>query len=192
MKYVALSIILVINISFLILAIRCYFRYKRDEKQSNIIIWHIFFLGVAVLVFLVFVGLFPILCLLNILVDSDFPNWYEGMAIYSIILIPLLILSLYLFFLAKNWKVEIFEDHILYHNIWGRIKEYKFDDVEVKYYSASLRVVKPYTKIVKGKKKKKYKTIVRLSYFCQNYENLYKAYKDYIKSKKIKTKLKPR
>ena len=67
------------------------------------------------------VGLFimniflPSLCLLEL--DPSM-NWYQSLAVMSILIIPADVLYIYLLLLAVNWKILVFDDCVEYYNIF--------------------------------------------------------------------------
>ncbi len=93
---------------------------------------------------------------------------------YPIVLLPLIIPFILLAIHCKNWKVEVFDDHVIYHNLFNKVKIYYFKDVVVKNYSATVRVLKPY---INKKGKKKNKLLINISYYCPNYKILMQKYK---------------
>mgnify|MGYP004643125823 FL=1 len=71
-----------------------------------------------------------------------------------------------------NWKIVIEEDCFYFTNTFGIKKQYRYDEIRIKYIRAEYRVYK-------GKRH-----IVGISYLQENYDALDKAKRAYDKSKK--------
>ncbi len=144
---------------------------KKDELNPNIIkspklflISSLGFLGFVIIVY-------PISVFFSPADDQIYVLWAYPL-IMSFFVIPCLLFTLY----SLNWKVEVFDDYVIYHNLFNKVKIFYFKDVIVKNYSATVRILKPY-KNKKGKKKNK--LLVNISCYCSNYEILMKKFKNY-------------
>lgn len=94
--------------------------------------------------------------------------------VYPIVCLPLITPFILLAIHCRNWKVEVFDDYVIYHNLFNKVKIYYFKDIVVKNYSSTVRILKPY-KNKKGKKKNK--LLVNISCYCTNYKILMQKYK---------------
>lgn len=102
---------------------------------------------------------------------------------YPIIFLPIIIPYIFFTLFCINWKLEVFEDYVIYHNLFNKIIIYKFEDVVIKEYSASVRILKPY---INKKGEKKNKLLVNISCYSQNYRILQQKYKTYLLQNKSK------
>ena len=139
--YVFLGISLLISLYEVIQTIIYFAKYRKSCFANNIIRWdeYVIFLGFAYS--LCFTALM-ILCIFNpgrILTPEDTPG--ERYA-YSLISFVLSIPGLYLFLVGINQKCVVHDDYFMFINCLGRKKTYKYDEVEFRQMSASLRCYK--------------------------------------------------
>ncbi len=134
---------------------------KKDIiKKTNVIRQPILYLyaGIAG------ITLFTLLSLYFLFIQKELPSFI----IMIVLDIPYIFIMLFQFF----WKIEVNNDSFNYRNMFGKIKEFKFEDIQVKEIGKGTRIY------INGKH------IVGISYLQDNWNCLKDAFELYNESKK--------
>lgn len=178
MRYLGIicSSIIIVIVPFLFK----YFQKKESNNRNNtniikqpILSFYIGFVGCIFTDVII-----PLLCFLEL--DPTL-TWYESLAFCSIIIIPLNFLYIYLLLMAKNWKIIIEEECIVYYNLFNKKRIYMFSEYTIKIFQSSIRIVRPY---INKKNIKKYKTYLNISAYCLNSNLIIEKYNQYIMNHK--------
>ncbi len=165
--YICFAIGAIFLIYLGVITIRYIFALKKEDVSKTIrqlkisvpvgIIW------VVVMLFFAGLSIFP-----NTIVSN---TWIERWG-YGIALVFMESFGGVIACMGINWKIVIEEDCFYFTNTFGIKKQYRYDEIRIKYIRAGYRVYK-------GKRH-----IVGISYLQENYDALDKAKRTYDKSKK--------
>lgn len=165
--YICFAIGAIFLIYLGVITIRYIFALKKEDVSKTIrqlkisvpvgIIW------VVVMLFFAGLSIFP-----NTIVSN---TWIERWG-YGIALVFMESFGGVIACMGINWKIVIEEDCFYFTNTFGIKKQYRYDEIRIKYIRAGYRVYK-------GKRH-----IVGISYLQENYDALDKAKRAYDKSKK--------
>ena len=141
-------------------------RMQAREAEENIKIirspssW--FMIGAVGGSFLVYLDLFATLGSLGII----FPYTEDGY-IVNILFIPVIFLCIGFILMYTAWRVEVRETELLYSDILGRKKIYRYDEIEIEPFASGDKIYQ------NGKYQ------FKVTIYATNYSSLYEAYEAY-------------
>ena len=152
-----------------------------SKKRNNVVNPNVIkqpdeFLNIAIVGLICVYVVLPIINLFDS--DGEF-HGVEGWIALFILATLLYTLFLPLLLFGLNWKVEVFDDHIKYRNVFRKTKIFSFDEYEIKNHGYELVVVKR----IRKKGKYKNKRYLKIFSWAVNYDYLLPKYKKYKQEK---------